>query len=82
VISINRNGIVFLGSTPIHPSQLVERLTPVLEARRDKSVFLKGDRDVPYGTVIEVLDTLRKGGIEDIGMITQPQAGSRRRGGR
>ncbi|HEV8629146.1 MAG TPA: protein TolR [Thermoanaerobaculia bacterium] len=81
VVSINRNGIVFLGTTPIHPSQLVERLTPVLEARRDKSVFLKGDRDVPYGAVIEVLDTLRKGGIEDIGMITQPQGGTRRRRG-
>jgi biopolymer transport protein TolR len=79
VVSINRDGIVYLGSTPIHPSQLVERLTPVLEARRDKSVFLKGDRDVPYGAVITVLDALRAGGIENIGMITQNDAASRRR---
>src|SRR3954452_16784909 len=73
IVSINRDGIVYLGTTPIHRTQLVERLQPVLEARHDKSVFLKGDRDVPYGIVIEVLDTLRQGGIENIGMITQQE---------
>src|ERR1044072_7724540 len=79
IVSINRDGIVYLGETAIHPSQLAERLTPVLEARRDKSVFLKGDRDVPYGAVIEVLDALHAGGIQDIGMITQNDAAARRR---
>src|SRR6188508_980536 len=79
IVSINRDGIVYLGSTPIHRTQLVERLQPVLEARRDKSVFLKGDRDVPYGIVIEVLDALRAGGIQDIGMITQNDAAARKR---
>ena len=80
IVSINKDGLVYLGTTPIHRSQLVERLQPVLEARQDKSVFLKGDRDVPYGIVIEVLDTLRQGGIQDIGMITQPDNRSRSRG--
>ncbi len=79
IVSINRDGIVYLGEMPIHPTQLAERLTPVLAARQDKSVFLKGDRDVPYGSVIEVLDALRAGGIQDIGMITQNDAASRRR---
>jgi biopolymer transport protein TolR len=79
IVSINRDGIVYLGDTAIHPTQLAERLTPVLEARRDKAVFLKGDRDVPYGAVVEVLDALRAGGITDIGMITQNDAAARRR---
>jgi biopolymer transport protein TolR len=79
VLSINRDGIIYLGSTPIHRSQLVERLTPVLAERRDESVFLKGDRDVAYGVVIDVLDTLRKGGIRNIGMITQGEPERRRR---
>jgi biopolymer transport protein TolR len=79
VVSINRDGIIYVGTTPIHRSQLVERLEPMLAARSDKAVFLKGDRDVPYGSVIEVLDTLRKGGIEHIGMITEGDPPSRRR---
>jgi biopolymer transport protein TolR len=80
VLSINREGTVYLGTTPIHASQLVERLTPILAERRDESVFLKGDRDVAYGVVIDVLDTLRKGGIQNIGMITQGDPPRRRRG--
>jgi biopolymer transport protein TolR len=79
VLSINRDGVVYLGSTPIHSSQLVERLTPILAERKDESVFLKGDRDVAYGVVIDVLDTLRKGGIQNIGMITQGEPRPRRR---
>jgi biopolymer transport protein TolR len=82
VLSINRDGIVYIGSTPVHPTQLVERLTPVLQARQDKSVFLKGDRDVAFGSVIEVLDTLRRGGIELIGVITEGDPEPRRRGAR
>ena len=71
VLSINRDGLVFLRDTPVHPTQLVERLTPMLKARGDDSVYLKGDRDVPYGRVIEVLDILHRGGIEHVGMVTE-----------
>ncbi len=72
VLSINRDGIVYLRDTPVHPSQLVQRLLPQLQARAQKSVFLKGDKDVPYGKVIEVLEVLRQGGIVDVGMVTEP----------
>jgi biopolymer transport protein TolR len=79
VVSINRDGIVFLQETPVHPSQLVERLLPVLAARGDETVFLKGDREVPYGKVVEVLDILQKGGITNLGMVTEEPRGSRSR---
>ncbi len=76
ILSITRDGLVYLRDTPIHKTQLVDRLTPVLESRQDKAIFLKGDRDVAYGVVIEVLDLLHNGGIEQIGMITEsPEPG-------
>ena len=78
IVSINRDGLVFVKDTPVHPSQLAERLTPLIKARGDDSVYLKGDRDVPYGKVVEVLDALHKGGILKVGMVTEkpvPKAG-------
>jgi len=78
VISINRDGLTYLDDQPVHRTKLVERLSPLLAARGDDAVFLKGDRDVSYGTVVEVLDILRKGGIVHVGMITEPD-GRRRR---
>ena len=71
VVSITDTGIVYLQDEPIHPSQLVERLLPRIEARGDDSVFLKGDRGVPYGQVVDVLDVLYRGGIVNVGMVTQ-----------
>ncbi len=68
---MNEQGLVFVQNKPIHPSQLVERLIPLLTARGDKSVFLKGDRDLAYGKVIEVLDILHRGGITQIGLVTE-----------
>ena len=76
VLSINLDGLVYVQSDPVHPSQLVERLLPLLEARQDKAVFLKGDRELAYGKVIEVLDILHRGGITRIGMVTERRRSS------
>ena len=78
MLSINRDGLVYLKDTPVHPTQLVEALTPLLRGRAEETVFLKGDRDVPYGRVIEVLDLLHRGGITNVGMVTEPPDARRR----
>jgi biopolymer transport protein TolR len=75
ILTINRDGLVFVRDTPVHPSQLVERLTPMLRARGDDSLYLKGDRDVPYGRVVEVLAILHQGGINNVGMVTEGRRG-------
>ena len=36
------------------------------------SVFLRADREVPYGTVVQVMDSIKKAGIEKLGMVTDP----------
>jgi biopolymer transport protein TolR len=70
ILSIAANGLVYVKDRPVHPTKLLEVLTPLVRGRADETVFLKGDRDVPYGRVIEVLDILHKGGIEKVGMVT------------
>ena len=72
VLTMNRNKIVFIGDTPVHPSQLVDRLVPLLEARGDESLLLKADRDLPYGEVMDLLAMLNTGGITNVGMVTEP----------
>lgn len=72
ILSVNRDGLVYVRDQPIHPSQLVDRLLPLLESRGDRFVYLQGDRQVPYGRVMEVLDLLHRGGVRDVGMVTEP----------
>ena len=71
IVSINREGIVYLGDEPIHPTLLVERLLPMVEARGGERVYLKADEQVPHGDVVRVLDVLRRGGVTGVGMVTR-----------
>jgi biopolymer transport protein TolR len=70
ILSIDRGGIVYLKDSPVDTADLVGQLKGLMTERGDDSVFLKGDRDVPYGRVIEVLDILHRGGIVHVGMVT------------
>ena len=78
VLSINRDGQVFLRDALVPLSELADRIKERLAGRPDDTVFLKGDRGVPYGRVIEVLDRLHRSGIVHVGMVTErPPKGSR-----
>ena len=71
VVSIDRDGRVYLRETLVAKEELVDRLTPQLASRKGETVFLKGDRDDPYGQIIDVLDILHRGGVENVGMVTE-----------
>ena len=74
VLSIDRDGKIFLRATPVEIEDLVDQVKAQTEARGDDSVFLKGDREVSYGRIVEVLDVLHRGGIVHVGMVTdQPK---------
>ena len=78
VLSINRDGEVFLRDARVPLSELADRIKDRLAGRPDDTVFLKGDRGVPYGRVIEVLDRLHRSGIVHVGMVTErPPKGPR-----
>jgi biopolymer transport protein TolR len=78
VLSINRDGEVFLRDARVPLAELADRIKDRLAGRPDDTVFLKGDRGVPYGRVIEVLDRLHRSGIVHVGMVTErPPKGPR-----
>jgi biopolymer transport protein TolR len=82
VLSIRQDGMVYLADEPVHPTRLEEVLVPMLESRPGEPVFVKGDRGVEYGRVVEVLDLLHRAGVTRIGMVTEkPERGSRRSSG-
>ncbi|MFN3680620.1 MAG: ExbD/TolR family protein, partial [Nitrospira sp.] len=42
------------------------------EEQRDVSLYLRADRGVPYGVVVQVMDAVKQAGIEKLGMVTDP----------
>ena len=59
------------------PSDVAARLGTIMEDKTDRTVYLKGDTDAPYSAIMQMMDALRKAGIDTVGLITErPGAGS------
>ena len=71
VVSIDKDGLVYIQEAPIAAADLVDRLKSTIARRHDDTVFLKGDRDAAYGKIVDVLDILQRGGIQHVGMVTE-----------
>ena len=78
VLSIERDRRLFLDKDPVSPVQLEQKLRALKDQSSEVSVYLRADQDVPYGIVVEVMDSVKKAGIEKLGMVTDPTGGAER----
>jgi biopolymer transport protein TolR len=72
VLTIERDQRIYLDKDQVPLVQLQPRLDAMQRKNPELSVFLRADRDVPYGTVIQVMDGVKKAGIDKLGMVTDP----------
>lgn len=72
VLSINNKKEIFLERTRIKPSELENKVRTIFKYRKGKEVLLRADKDVPYGFVIEVIASVKRAGIDKLGMVTEP----------
>ncbi len=72
IVSIEKSGRVFINSTEIPAGDLRAKLSDMFASRSKKEVFLKADRDVPYGEVVKTMAEIKGAGIERLGMVTEP----------
>ena len=72
VLTVTKEGAVFVGEQPITLDRL-ERLLASLRQRNPKAaVFLRADERAAYGSVVKVMDIVKKAGIDRLGMVTEP----------
>ena len=72
VISIDRAERLYLGNDGVNIHDLGQLIKERTGKNKVPSVFLRADKNVPYGTVAMVVDELRQNGIEQISMVTEP----------
>jgi biopolymer transport protein TolR len=72
IVSVDKVGNVYLDDRKFTPDEFATKFTAVIKARNPKAVFLRADKSVPYGTVMQVMDELRVAGIAKLGMMTVP----------
>lgn len=69
-INIDPDGRVYIQTTEVAREELLAKLTAIADQREDKKIFLRADRTLDYGTVMEVMGELNAGGFRSIGLVT------------
>ncbi len=72
VITIDKDKLVYINDFKVAVDYLGEKLNKMLQGRSDREVYLKADKNIPYGIVVQVMAEIKKAGIEQLGMITEP----------
>lgn len=72
VLTIQKNRSVYLDEEKVAFNRLKERLNVLKAASPNLSIYLRADREVPYGTVVQVMDWVKQAGIDRLGIVTEP----------
>ena len=71
VVSVNEGGQLLINQDPVTKAELGSRLTDIFRTRADRTMFVRGDPEVLFADVAEVIDIAKGAQVDKIGLITK-----------
>ena len=76
-VTVARDGTTYLQETKVTVDELIPKLKAITERRPDVRIFIRGDQEIAYGRVMEVMGALNRAGFNNLALVTEPRtAGS------
>lgn len=72
LITLDKNGKLYINNYKIAPEFLQNKIKKILEGHPDQEVYLRADKDVSYGAVVKIMSEIKGAGVEKLGMVTEP----------
>ena len=72
VVTITKERRIYVDERVSNLERFEGILTDVTRKKGSRSVYLRADKDIPYGLVIEVVGKIKSLGIQDLGLVTEP----------
>jgi len=73
IVAIDSQNRMYLNGVEVPRNEFSDRVKAALEEKTEKVVLIKGDSDANYSAVMDAMDYIRKAGIENMGLITDPK---------
>ena len=73
ILTVKKDGKYYIGRKELPADMLREKLEAIFEGRDSKEIFLRADREAPYGVVVKALAAAREAGASSLGMVTEPE---------
>ena len=75
VVSIKQNGKLFIQEREIDSVQLLPRLRAISSGNKNLRIYVRGDKNVPYGIVLETISKIKSSGFKKVALVAKLQEG-------
>ncbi len=75
VLTVTRGQALFVEQERVEISKLKDVLNSIRKSKPLINVYLRADKDAPYGAVVQVMDIVKRAGIDRLGMVTEAASG-------
>ncbi len=73
VVTVDRTGHIFVDQAPFTWGDFRTTFAAIVRRKHPSSIYVRGDKDAPYGAVVRVLAVIRQSGVETVGLVTQEE---------
>ena len=70
-ITVRLDGEVFIGESKVEVENLIPRLNAITEQNTEARIYIRGDRVVAYGRIMEIMSIINSAGYIKVALITQ-----------
>ena len=74
-VSVNAEGKIFLQETELALPELASKLQAIADNKLDRRIFVRGDKGLTYGRIMEVMSTITQGGFTKVALLAEQAAG-------
>jgi len=70
-VTIKLDGKVFLGESEVEVANIIPRLNAITDQNTKTRIYIRGDRVVAYGRIMEIMSIINSAGYEKVALVTQ-----------
>ena len=71
-ITVKLDGLIYLGESEVEIENLIPRLNAITDQNTEARIYVRGDKNINYGRVLEVMGTLSGAGFSKVALISEP----------
>jgi TolR protein len=73
IVSVGKDGKIFIGDVQIPLEDLSDQIVKRVAGQENKkAIFLRGDKNLRYEVIMQVMDEMKRSGVPTIGLVTEP----------
>tara|TARA_Y100001960_G_scaffold269642_1_gene295328 strand:- start:10 stop:387 length:378 start_codon:yes stop_codon:yes gene_type:complete len=70
-ITVKLDGLIYLGESEVEIENLIPRLNAITDQNTEARIYVRGDRVVPYGRVMEIMSIINSAGYIKVALVAQ-----------